>query len=402
MGARTLLKSGLWAALFAAGCALAQEAAINGTDFTGGKADAQLGAIGRQAAASGKTVVITAPAYWQAKAAAKIRAGAHGKPVTIRFSNGFYENVLVRIEAPASKAEAAAKPQAKPEPRMAAQVEAKPKAQTSRRPETAEAEPKPQSKPIAPVRKPVAAPIASQAPGQKPVAAVPFSEPPQRANVVAVPQVAHQPAVVPIPTSAADATGLQSALPEQPGFIARQRLLAALNGGRPAAGELGEAQLQSGDQIYSDDDMLAVVRLEGLQRSLYWLVGPVDLRRVQYQPQGNGRYQVTGAIDTRISAVHRSDGQTARRVIARVPAGNDAMRAQLERQYNGGQPIVGSLLAAQLQPEDRLLVDGSIVLVARREGNLMARYWLDGSIDLGQTGVQKVAANLYQVTGSVH
>ncbi|HJU25780.1 MAG TPA: hypothetical protein VJ722_03800, partial [Rhodanobacteraceae bacterium] len=116
----------LWAALFAAGSALAQEAAISGADFTGGKADAQLKAIGSQAAASGRTVVITAPAYWQEKAGAKVRAGAHGKPVAIRFSNGFYENVLVRSEAPAPKPEAKAAAQsrpkaaARPEPRATA------------------------------------------------------------------------------------------------------------------------------------------------------------------------------------------------------------------------------------------------------------------------------------------
>src|SRR5690348_10801702 len=127
------LKHALWAALFAAGAAMAQDAAISGADFTHGKADAQLAAIGGRAAADGQTVVVTAPTYWQAKAAAKIRAGAHGKPVAIRFSNGFYENVLVRTEAGAPvEAAAEAKPvvkqESKPEPRLAAKAE--PKART--------------------------------------------------------------------------------------------------------------------------------------------------------------------------------------------------------------------------------------------------------------------------------
>src|SRR5690348_4926595 len=133
------LKHALWTALFVAGAALAQDAAISGADFTHGKADAQLAAIGGKAAANGQAVVVTAPTYWQGKAAAKIRAGAHGKPVAIRFSNGFYENVLVRTEA-AAPAEAAAKPEPKPvrkpeaklEPKIAAKpepkVEAKPEA----------------------------------------------------------------------------------------------------------------------------------------------------------------------------------------------------------------------------------------------------------------------------------
>src|SRR5690349_12295926 len=170
MRSHEFLKSALWAALFVAGGALAQEAAISGADFTGGKADAQLSAVGARAAASGKTVVITAPAYWQAKAAAKIRAGAHGKPVAIRFSNGFYENVLVRTEAAAPVE--AAKPEAKPAPKAVAKAEPKteprarpepkgaPKAR-SEEPKVTKAEPKPaiETEPkLAP--EPVAAPAA--------------------------------------------------------------------------------------------------------------------------------------------------------------------------------------------------------------------------------------------------
>ena len=399
MSHRKFIKSAFWTALFVAGAALAQEAAISGADFTGGKADAQLSAIGKQAAASGKTVVITAPAYWQGKAAAKVRAGARGKPVTIRFSNGFYENVLVRVEAPAPKpaveakpetvkAETGAKPRATPEPkRVKAEVAAHPA------PKAAAATPSHSASAPRAV-----APVAATP--QQPAA--PPMQPPPPSRIVAVPQVSQQPEVVPIPTSTVNPTGVKPVLPAtqaESGDAARQRMLGALNDGRPAAGELHEPQLQSGDQVYSDGDTLAVVRLEGLHRSLYWLAGPVDLQRVQYSPQGNGRYLVTGPIDPKAPPTHRKE--THRVVAAHVPASNDATRMRLERQYNGGQPITGTLRVRQLQPEDRLLVDGNAVLVARREGNLMGRYWLDGSIDLGQSGVLKVDQDLYQVTGSV-
>ncbi len=400
MSHRKFIKSALWAALFVIGAALAQEAAISGTDFTGGKADAQLGAIGKQAAATGKTVVITAPAYWQAKAAAKVRAGAHGKPLTIRFSNGFYENVLVRVEAPA------------PKPETASKTVAKTKSQTKSEPKMMKAEtaPRPVSKPIAaaPSRSSAApaarATVASASPQPPTRPAVPPSQPaPPPSRIVAVPQVSHQPQVVPIPTSAANPTGVKSELPGAPaatGDAARQRMLSALNDGRPAAGELREAQLQSGDQIYSDGGTLAVVRLEGLRRSFYWLTGPVDLQRVQYSPQGNGRYLVAGSIDPKAPPAHRSE---ARRVVdAHVPAAHDTTRAALERHYNNGQPVTNSLHVRELQPEDRLLIDGKTILVVRREGNLMTRYWLEGSIDLGQPGVRKTDQNLYEVTGSVH
>ncbi|HEX6613523.1 MAG TPA: hypothetical protein VF022_06655, partial [Rhodanobacteraceae bacterium] len=180
----------------------------------------------------------------------------------------------------------------------------------------------------------------------------------------------------------------------------RQRMLASLNDARPAMGSLTEGQLQSGDQVYADGDTLAVVRLEGLHRSLYWLQGPVDFQRIQFMPQGSGHYQVTGPIDPKAPAVHRKANNARQVFAASVPASGSAARTRLEQQYNNGQPIIGSLTAVRLQPEDRLLVDGDAIVVARREGNSMARYWLNGSIDLGQTGIQKLDGNVYRVTGN--
>lgn len=417
----TFLKHALWTALLVAGAAMAQDAAISGADFTGGKADAQLAAIGGKAAADGQTVVVTAPTYWQAKAAAKIRAGAHGKPVAIRFSNGFYENVLVRTEA-AAPAEAAAKPEAKPvakpeaKPRLAAKAEPKMQA----RPETkmARAEPKPEIN-AEPKReqKSVAAPVAMAAPAPQPaepphVAPAPMQAPVQQApanaapqvagDIVAVPQVSRQPAVVPIPTAAINPARVQPAGPEasHSDVSVRQRMLASLNDARPAMGSVTEGQLQSGDQVYADGETLAVVRLEGLHRSLYWLKGPVDFQRIQFMPEGGGHYQVTGPIDPKAPAVHRKAANARQAFAASVPVSGSAARTRMEQQYNNGQPILGSLTAARLQPEDRLLVDGDAIVVARREGNSMARYWLSGSIDLGQTGIQKLDVNVYRVTGN--
>jgi len=406
---RTFLKHALWTALFVAGGALAQDAAISGADFTHGKADAQLAAIGNKAAAQGKVVVVTAPSYWQAKVAARIRAGGHGKPVAIRFSNGFYENVLVRTEA-AAPVEAAAKP----ETRVAVQPEAKAKAQPKPAPKVVKAEPKPTIQPapklaVAPPvqAKPQAVAPAMQPVVQRPVASIqtPAAAAPRPAtDIVVMPQVSHQPAVVPIPTAAINAAGVQpmsSGSPGSTGVSVRQRMLATLNNGRPAMGSLTEAQLQPGDQVYSDGGTLAMVRMEGLHRDLYWLQGSVDLQRVQFMPQGDGRYAVTGTIDPKAPAAHRANLAGAHHVIvARVPASGATGRTRLEQQYNNGQPISASLNLGQLQPEDRLVVEGENILVARREGNSMVRYWLEGSIDLGQSGLQKVDANIYRVTGN--
>ena len=414
----SVLKQALWTALFVAGAALAQDAAISGADFTHGKADAQLAAIGSHAAADGDTIVVTAPSYWQGKVAAKIRAGAHGQPLTIRFSNGFYENVLVRTEAAAAAQTApAAEPQPvrKPETKSGPKVAAKPAPKAKPEHRVAKVEPKqPAVAESKPASRPAVTPSAEQphvaaampAPpsAQGAPASVPQHPAPQVAssNIVAVPQVSRQPAVVPIPTAAINPVAVQSANPESPlhsEASARQHLLVSLNDGRPAMGSLTEGQLQPGDQVYTDGGTLAVVRLDGLHRSLYWLQGPVDLQRVQYLPQASGSYQVTGTIDPRAPAAHRSAGG-ARVVGAAVPSAGSAARARLEQQYNNGQPITDSLTAARLQPEDRLLVDGNTIVVARREGNSMARYWLTGSIDLGQTGIQKLDGNVYRVVGN--
>ena len=410
----TFLKHTLWTALFVAGAALAQDAAISGADFTHGKADAQLAGIGAKAAAAGQAVVVTAPNYWQAKVAAKIRAGAHGKPIAIHFSNGFYENVLVRTEA-AAPAVAAVKPEpkpvAKPEPKLAAQAESKPKPAAKPEPKVVKAEPKPEPTPApkvvpAPSAEPPqpATATAMRAPIQQPAAArsqVPAA-PRVASNIVAVPQVSQQPAVVPIPTAAIETARAEPSMSDSPastGADARQQLLASLNDGHPAMGSLTEAQLQSGDQVYVAGDTRAVVRLEGLHRSLYWLQGPVDLQRVQYMPQGAGHYEVTGSIDPRSPAAHRAGADAHHVVASKIPATGSAARTRLEQQYNNGQPMTGTVTVGRLQPEDRLLVDGGAIIVARRDGNSMSRYWLDGSIDLGQSGIQKVDGNVYRVIG---
>ncbi|HSS07894.1 MAG TPA: hypothetical protein VLK83_12250 [Rhodanobacteraceae bacterium] len=120
MKARRLL---LAAALAAAPAFAQQNVDISGTDFQSGAGDAKLATLGRQAATSGKRIVVTAPQEWHGKIAAKIRAGG-AADVVLR--DGFYENVLVRVEDKAAeppketpKAEAKAEPRPEPKPARA-------------------------------------------------------------------------------------------------------------------------------------------------------------------------------------------------------------------------------------------------------------------------------------------
>ncbi len=112
-------------ALFAAGAVSAQEVAISGKDFLSGAGDAKIAELARQAAASGRTLVITAPPYWQDKAAAKAHSAAAN--ASVRTSDAFFENVMVRVED--SKPAKAAPCRSQPKPVPVTKPEAKPRAE---------------------------------------------------------------------------------------------------------------------------------------------------------------------------------------------------------------------------------------------------------------------------------
>jgi hypothetical protein len=156
----------LAAAIAAAAPAFAQQNVdISGTEFQAGNGDAKLATVGREAAKSGKRIVVTAPQEWHAKIAAKIRAGGAAEVV---MKDGFYENVLVRVEEkPAEPPKPEAKPEPKPEPRRVA---------SERVPQDVPG-PKPTLPP--PAAEPAPAPVVT-APPPAPVAAA--APPPPRAR----------------------------------------------------------------------------------------------------------------------------------------------------------------------------------------------------------------------------
>ena len=114
-------------AMLASSASAQQNTDISAEQFTSGAANAKLSALGRQAAASGKRLVVTAPQHWHAQIAAKIRAGGNADVV---LKDGFYETVLVRIE---DKAAEPAKPEPKPEPPAKAEPSARRHRRASKR-----------------------------------------------------------------------------------------------------------------------------------------------------------------------------------------------------------------------------------------------------------------------------
>ncbi|MFI4970062.1 MAG: hypothetical protein ACHP7D_07630 [Lysobacterales bacterium] len=371
-----MLKKLILASALVAGTAFAQQNTdISGPNFLSGKADATLAALGRKAAASGNRLVITAPADWHAKIAAKVHAGGDADIV---LKDGFYENVLVRIDdkaAETAKAEAAKAELAKADAeKKAARAETERKA----REETAKQ----------------AAAAQAAALEQKPVP-VPSGAPIAPMPVTPRPVVAAAPVAPPTAPAAARAPAAPAAAVVDVDAI-HSRFEQSLNGGRSAEGSLPVAALTSGDALYVDGPVRAVVRREGLRPTLYWLDGNLDLRRAELKPLGPDRYQVIASI--RGEGVLRREFSNAATVLdVREPATGGAARVALEKSLNDGHPITETLTPAKLHSGDVIYTRGDAAAVVRREGRDLYRFWLVGSLDLQQTGLQADGANKYKV-----
>jgi outer membrane biosynthesis protein TonB len=364
----------LAAALAAAAPAFAQQNVdISGADFQSGGGDGKLAAVGRAAAKSGKRVVVTAPQEWHARIAAKIRAGGAADVV---MKDGFYENVLVRVE---DKPAEPPKPEPKPEPKRVAS-ERVPVDVPGPKP-TLPPPPEPEPAPPAPVVK-APAPVAAAAPPpvQTAPAPAPAQTPPPAAPQVAVAKPA-------------------ATAPAQPDVAKIQkRMEESLNNGREAEGPLSVSGLQSGDFIFVDGPVRAVVRRESLRPRMFWLDGELDLRRAELKELGTNRYQVINPISGGTNYALREDRSAdAKSLVAAVPPENSPGRATFERDYNDGHSIDETIAVEKLRSADLVYTGKGMAVVVRREGPKLTRYWLDGTLDLGQPGLLKDGSNKYKV-----
>jgi hypothetical protein len=365
----------LAAALVAAPAFAQQNVDVSGADFHSGKGDSRFAAVGREAAESGKRVVVTAPKEWHAKIAAKIRAGGAADVV---LKDGFYENVLVRVED---------KPAEPPKPEPKAEPRAEPKSQ-----------PKPEPKP-APLPESNSAPRATadrvpvEVPGPKPTLPLPAPAAAGAATSRAVAPPA-APAAAPAPT----ATAKSAAVPAKPDEAAiRKRMEQSLNNGREADGPLSVANLIVGDFIFVDGPVRAVVRRESLRPRMFWLEGELDLRRTELKELGPNRYQVIEAIRGSNYSLRDERAEEAKELVASVPADNSPVRATFEHDYNDSHSIGGTIAVEKLRVGDVVYAGKGVAVVVRREGAALSRFWLTGTLDLGQTGLQKDGTNKYKV-----
>lgn len=354
--ATALLASSAWAQ---------QEISITAKDIESGAADAKLAELGRQAATTGKEVVINAPKEWHGKVAAKVKAGG---AATVRMNDSFFENVVVRV-AEKAKVEP-------PKP-----VEA-PKPATP--PPAAPVAPPPPPKP-AEAPKPAPRPVEAPKPATPPPAPAPVETPP--------PAPAPAPVQAPPPTPAAAPTPPPAAKPAapavDPSVAVRERFEQNLNGGNAAKGEIEQTQLQKGDLIYIDGDVRAVVRRDRLGTTLFWLSGELNLQRAELKPLAENRYEVMNKITGSSNISLRGVAGEAQMFAAKVPAEGDAERADMEKSYAEGRPVGRSLRVDQLAQGDMLYLGKTSALVVRRDGGQLARYWLDGELNTNQVGLQK-------------
>jgi hypothetical protein len=359
----------LAAALAAAAPAFAQQNVdISGAEFQSGNGDAKLATVGREAAKSGKRVVVTAPQEWHGKIAAKIRAGGAADVV---MKDGFYENVLVRVE---EKPAEPPKPEPKPEPRKQVASERVPQ--------------------DVPGPKPTLPPPSEPAPAPAPVVAAP---PP--APIVAAPPPAQHAPPPPAAQQVAVAKPAAAPAPATPdvGKI-QKRMEESLNNGREAEGPLSVSGLQSGDFIFVDGPVRAVVRRESLRPRMFWLDGELDLRRAELKELGTNRYQVINPIAGGTNYALRDDrGADTKSLVATVPPANAPGRATFERDYNDGHSIDETITVEKLRSADIVYAGKGMAVVVRREGPKLTRYWLEGTLDLGQAGLQKDGSNKYKV-----
>lgn len=380
-----MLRKFVLASALVAGSALAQQNVdISGANFQSGGADATLAELGRKSAASGNRLIITAPSEWHGRISSKVRAGGAADLV---LREGFYENVLVRVQAkgadkvaePAVRAEAdrsraeADRAKAEAERSRAEADKARAEAEKLR----AEAERARFEAELAKAQAAQAA--AAQAAAAEAAAARPTAKP------------------VPTPTLAPAASAARPAasVTATDADAIRRNFEQSLNGGRSADGSLTVVKLQSGDTLHVDGTVKVVTRREGRRLAMYWLEDELDLRRTELRPLGSNRYQVIGTI--RGEARLRDETATANVVAAREPAADAPGRLALEKSLNDGHGVTQTTSPAKLAKNDMLYVDGDAVLVVRRIGRDLARSWLVGSIDLHQTGIQVDGPNRYKV-----
>ena len=378
---RNVLAAALMTAALVSTAVMAQEVTVDGKDFLSGASDAKLAEIAKEAAAQGKHLVVTAPNYWQSKVAAKLHAGSAN--VEVQMKEGFFENVLVRIDdGKAKAAEQAAEAKA-----AAAKVEAQ-KAEAAKA-EAAKLEAaRAQAERDETARQEAAKAEAAKAEAARQEAARQEAARAEAAKAEAARQQAAK--------AAADAKAKAEKDAADKLAAQKKAMLQNLNGGRDADGTITAGQLQKDDQVFVEGQFRGVVRRGGARSQFFWLDGDLNLDRVELLPLGDNHYKVNDSIRENAPVVLRGKAVSGRISIA-VPGADSADRKSLQQQFAEGKNVTETIKPTDLHAGDIVYLGKTSALVSRLQGPTYLRFWLDGELDLGQAGLQKQSANAYRV-----
>jgi hypothetical protein len=187
-----------------------------------------------------------------------------------------------------------------------------------------------------------------------------------------------------------------------PSAAIKKRFEQNLNGGQPAEGTLEVAQLQKDDVVYESGSVRAVVRRFGPRNQLFWLNGDLNTERAELVPTGTDRYRVNEPIRNVANPSLRGGAKaTSLKFVGNVPAPKSPARTSLEKQYNDGRDISGTLQASDLHAGDLIYTAEGAAVVIRRTSVGMERAWLTGEIDLHQTGLQQTGNAIRVLTDNV-
>ena len=182
---------------------------------------------------------------------------------------------------------------------------------------------------------------------------------------------------MPAATAAADVAAIKRAFENQ------------FNQGRPASGAIGAVQLQKDDEIFVRAPVRAVVRRDRTHAQLFWLEGDINLDRAELLKTDANRYRVNAQVRDVANPTLRAMHSVPEMFTAEVPGERSQIRRDMERHFNDTRPITDRLQPRDLRYGDLFYVYRKYAVIFRRTELGFDRYWLEGEIDLNQSGVVK-------------
>lgn len=88
-------------------------------------------------------------------------------------------------------------------------------------------------------------------------------------------------------------------------------------------------------------------------------------------------------------------------LVATEPGDVAPARIELEKAYNDGKRVTSVLAPKDLQRGDLIYTSGEAAIVVRRDRTALRRYWLQGTLDLNQSGVLKEGGNRIRIANDV-